>query len=57
MRILIVDDQAQARDSLIRLCERNEDIEVVSVIDPMVKLVLANFEDKHIGLIGTKRWD
>src|ERR1700689_3123994 len=29
MKILIVDDQAHARDSLIRLCERNEDVQVV----------------------------
>jgi two-component system, LytTR family, response regulator len=29
MKILIVDDQAHARDSLIRLCERNADVEVV----------------------------
>jgi len=32
-----------------------KDIEVISVIDPMVKLVLTNFQDKRIGLIGTKR--
>jgi glutamate racemase len=32
-----------------------KDIEVISVIDPMVKLVLDNFEGKHVGLIGTKR--
>ena len=29
MKILIVDDQADARDGLIRLCKRNDDIEVV----------------------------
>jgi two-component system, LytTR family, response regulator len=29
MKILIVDDQAPARDSLIRLCERNDDVQVV----------------------------
>ena len=29
MKILIVDDQAHARDSLIRLCERNGDVQVV----------------------------
>ena len=29
MKILIVDDQAPARHSLIRLCERNEDVQVV----------------------------
>ncbi len=32
-----------------------KNIEVISVIDPMVKLVLSNFKDKHVGLIGTKR--
>ena len=29
MKILIVDDQAHARDSLIRLCERSDDVQVV----------------------------
>ena len=29
VKILIVDDQAHARDSLIRLCERNDDVQVV----------------------------
>ena len=29
MKVLIVDDQAHARDSLIRLCERNDDVQVV----------------------------
>jgi two-component system, LytTR family, response regulator len=29
VKILIVDDQAPARDSLIRLCERNDDVQVV----------------------------
>ena len=29
MKILIVDDQAHARDSLLQLCERNEDVQVV----------------------------
>jgi DNA-binding LytR/AlgR family response regulator len=29
VKILIVDEQAHARDSLIRLCERNDDIQVV----------------------------
>ena len=29
MKILIVDDRAHARDSLIRLCERSDDIQVV----------------------------
>ena len=32
-----------------------KDIAVISVIDPMAKLVLANFENKRVGLIGTKR--
>src|SRR6187399_1834733 len=32
-----------------------KDIEVISVIDPMANLVLANFENKRVGLIGTKR--
>jgi two-component system, LytTR family, response regulator len=29
LKILIVDDQAHARDSLIRLCERSDDVQVV----------------------------
>ena len=29
MKVLIVDDQVHARDSLIRLCERNDDVQVV----------------------------
>ena len=29
VKILIVDDETHARDSLIRLCERNDDVEVV----------------------------
>jgi two-component system, LytTR family, response regulator len=29
VKVLIVDDQARARDSLIRLCERSDDVEVV----------------------------
>jgi two-component system, LytTR family, response regulator len=29
VKILIVDDQSQARDSLIRLCEQNDDVQVV----------------------------
>ena len=29
MKILIVDDHAPARDSLLRLCERNDDVQVV----------------------------
>jgi two-component system, LytTR family, response regulator len=29
VKVLIVDDQAQARDSLIRLCERDDDLQVV----------------------------
>jgi two-component system, LytTR family, response regulator len=29
VKILIVDDQVEARDSLIRLCERNDDVQVV----------------------------
>jgi two-component system, LytTR family, response regulator len=29
VKILIVDDQAPARDSLLRLCERNDDVQVV----------------------------
>jgi two-component system LytT family response regulator len=29
VRVLIVDDQGHARDSLIRLCERSDDVEVV----------------------------
>ena len=29
MKVLIVDDQGHARDSLIRLCERSDDVEVV----------------------------
>ena len=33
MKILIVDDQAHARDSLIRLCERNDDLQVVGEAD------------------------
>jgi two-component system LytT family response regulator len=33
VKILIVDDQAQARDSLIRLCERNDDLQVVGEAD------------------------
>ena len=33
MKILIVDDQADARDGLLRLCKRNNDIEVVVEAD------------------------
>jgi two-component system LytT family response regulator len=33
VKILIVDDQADARDGLIRLCKRNDDIEVVVEAD------------------------
>jgi two-component system LytT family response regulator len=33
VKILIVDDQAHARDSLVRLCERNEDLHVVGEAD------------------------
>jgi two-component system, LytTR family, response regulator len=33
VKILIVDDQAHARNSLIRLCERNDDIQVVGEAD------------------------
>ena len=33
MKVLIVDDQAHARDSLIRLCERGDDIQVVGEAD------------------------
>jgi CheY-like chemotaxis protein len=33
VKILIVDDQADARDRLIRLCKRNDDIEVVVEAD------------------------
>jgi DNA-binding LytR/AlgR family response regulator len=33
VKILIVDDQAHARDSLVRLCERNNDLQVVGVAD------------------------
>jgi two-component system LytT family response regulator len=33
VKILIVDDQAEARDGLIRLCKRNDDIEVVVEAD------------------------
>ena len=29
MKVLIVDDQAHARDSLTRLCERSDDVQVV----------------------------
>ena len=32
MKILIVDDQAHARDSLTRLCERNDDVQVVGEV-------------------------
>jgi two-component system, LytTR family, response regulator len=45
VKILIVDDQAPARDSLLRLCERNDDVQVVgeaacgvSAIDAACKL-------------------
>jgi two-component system, LytTR family, response regulator len=33
VKILIVDDQAQARDRLIQLCERNDDVQVVGEAD------------------------
>jgi DNA-binding LytR/AlgR family response regulator len=33
MKLLIVDDQAAARDSLIRLCERSDDVQVVGEAD------------------------
>lgn len=32
-----------------------EDAEIINVIDPMVDLVLAEFANKKVGLIGTKR--
>lgn len=33
MKILVVDDQAQARDNLIRLCGRSDDLQVVGDVD------------------------
>ena len=32
-----------------------KDTHVINVIDPMVEFVLDHFQDKHVGLIGTKR--
>ena len=32
-----------------------KDIQIINVIDPMVELVLNQFPEKHLGLIGTKR--
>src|SRR5687767_15435011 len=31
------------------------DIHIINVIDPMVNYVNSHFQDKHVGLIGTKR--
>lgn len=32
-----------------------KDVHIINVIDPMVDLVLKNFQNKQVGLIGTKR--
>jgi DNA-binding NarL/FixJ family response regulator len=51
VKILIVDDQPQARESLSRLCEHNDDVQVVEALPRHYAVEVMSFIPRKEGFV------